>query len=173
MKQTVYLILLFLTISFNSFAKDIKGIYKVYVYFLPVGEVVFDIRGDRATVKGETYKSLRWIYNYTFRFEASPEGYFLYEKENKKEKVYKNQQIEKKKPWLPLIVKYIMEGKKPDTENDPHFPYKIEEKGDRVIIYPLKSKKVKKIIIKLSKNSRLPEKIDIEGKIDITLERIK
>jgi len=169
----IYLLLLTVLLPVLSKDTDTKAIYKVYVYIIPVGEVVFEIKQNRAIVKGETYKSLRWLYNYTFRFEATPDGYFLYEKENNKEKVYKNQQIEKKKPWLPLIVKYILEGKKPDTDKDPHFPYRIEEKDDTVIIYPLKSKKVKKIVIKLSKNSRLPEKIEIEGKMDITLERIK
>ncbi|WP_457639833.1 hypothetical protein [Persephonella sp.] len=155
----------------NSFAE--KGVYKVYVYFLPVGEITFNIQENRAEVKGETYKSLRWIYNYTFRFEASEKGYFLYEKENKKEKLYTNNEIEKKKPWLPLIVKYILEGKKPDSEKDPNFPYRLEEKNGKVIIYPLKSKKVKKIIIKLSEKDRLPSEIQIEGKLDITLKRIK
>ena len=168
-----FFIILFSSLLLYLFAFAEKGVYKAYVYFLPVGEITFDIQDKKAFVKGETYSSFRWIYNYTFRFEASEKGYFLYEKENKKEKVYKNEQILKKKPWLPLIVKYILEGKKPDPEKDKNFPYKIVEKGDRVIIYPLKSKKVKKIILKLSKNSRLPEKIEIEGKIDITLERIK
>ncbi len=171
MRKSFLTILSFLLLYISAFAE--KGVYKVYVYFFPVGEVTFDIQNNKAFVKGETYPSFRWIYNYTFRFEASEKGYFLYEKENKKEKVYKNEQILKKKPWLPLIVKYILEGQKPDPEKDKNFPYKIIEKGDRVIIYPLKSKKVKKIILKLSKNNRLPEKIEIEGKIDITLKRIK
>ncbi|NPA58348.1 MAG: DUF3108 domain-containing protein [Aquificae bacterium] len=172
MKRYALPLLLFFLIWSFSFSAE-KGVYKVYVYFLPVGEIVFEIEGNKAVVQGETYKSLRWLYNYTFRFEASEDGYFLYEKENKKEKVYRNEEIEKKKPWLPLIVKYILEGKKPDSENDQRFPYRIEEKGDTVVIYPLKSKKVKKIIVKLSKNSRLPEEIKIEGKVNLTLKRIK
>lgn len=171
MKRTVLSVFLILACFFPSYAE--KGVYKAYVYFIPVGEITFQIEKDNVTVKGETYKSLRWIYNYTFRFEANRDGYFLYEKENKKEKIYRNKQIEEKKPWLPLIIKYILEGKKPDSDKDPDFPYRIEERGDTVYIYPLKSKKVKKITLKISKNSRLPEKIDIEGKIDITLERIK
>lgn len=171
MKRTALSVFLFLICFFTTYAE--KGVYKAYVYFIPVGEITFSLEKDRILVKGETYKSLRWIYNYTFRFEANNSGYYLYEKENKKEKIYKNKQIEEKKPWLPLIVKYIKEGKKPDSDKDPDFPYRIEEKGDTVFIYPLKSKKVKKIILKLSKNSRLPEKIEIDGKIDIKLERIK
>ena len=171
MKRAVLSLFLILAYFLISYAE--KGVYRAYVYFIPVGEITFNLEKDKVLVKGETYKSLRWIYNYTFRFEANKDGYFLYEKENKKEKIYKNKQIEKKKPWLPLIVKYIKEGKKPDPDKDLDFPYRIEEKGDTVFIYPLKSKKVKKIRLKLSKNSRLPEKIEIEGKIDITLKRIK
>ncbi|SNZ08950.1 hypothetical protein SAMN06265182_1429 [Persephonella hydrogeniphila] len=162
-----------LTLFMYLFSYAEKGTYKAYVYFIPVGEIYFDIQKDKAIVKGETYKSLRWIYNYTFRFEANKNGYFLYEKENEKEKVYKNEQIEKKKPWLPLIVKFILEGKKPDSEKDKNFPYRIEEKENSVIIYPLKSKKVKKITVKLSKKDRLPDYIQIDGKIDIKLERIR
>ncbi len=171
MRRKVLSLFLFLASFFISYAED--GVYKAYVFFIPVGEITFHLEKDKVLVKGETYKSLRWIYNYTFRFEANSDGYFLYEKENKKEKIYKNKKIEEKKPWLPLIVKYIKEGKKPDSDKDPDFPYRIEEKKDTVFIYPLKSKKVKKITLKLSKNSRLPEKIEIDGKIDITLERIK
>jgi len=168
-----YILSVFVTLFLSLICYAEKGTYKAYVYFIPVGEIQFDIRGNSAVVKGETYKSLRWIYNYTFRFEAGENGYFLYEKENKKEKIYKNKQIEKKKPWLPLIVKFIIEGKKPDSEKDKNFPYRIEEKGDTVIIYPLKSKKVKKIIVRLSDKDRLPEYIEIIGKVDIKLERIR
>ena len=171
MKRIALSLFLFLASIFKSYAEN--GVYKAYVYFIPVGEITFHLEKDKVTVRGETYKSLRWIYNYTFRFEANNSGYFLYEKENKKEKIYRDKKIEEKKPWLPLIVKYIKEGKKPDSDKDPDFPYRIEERENTVFIYPLKSKKVKKITLKLSKNSRLPEKIDIEGKIDITLERIK
>lgn len=167
------LISIFLTLLLAIPSNADKGVYKVYVFFIPVGEITFNIQKNTALVKGETYKSLRWLYNYTFKFEANDKGYFLYEKENKKEKVYKNQEIEKKKPWLPLIVKYITEGRKPDSKDDNHFPYKIVESKNNVIIYPLKSKKVKKIVIKNSKHQKLPEEIFIEGKINITLKRIK
>ncbi|MDQ7055643.1 MAG: hypothetical protein Q9M89_03810 [Persephonella sp.] len=171
MRNLLLSVLLFL--SFSVISKGETGVYRAYVYFIPVGEITFDVKKDKAFVKGETYKSLKWLYNYTFRFEANSDGYFLYEKENKKEKIYKDEQIKKKKPWLPLIVKYIMEGKKPDSEKDRNFPYRIERQKDRVIIYPLKSKKVKKIVMLLKNGSRLPERIEIEGKIDITLEKIR
>ncbi len=168
-----FLLSILFVLLFSVISKGETGVYKAYVYFIPVGEITFDIKKDSAVVKGETYKSLRWLYNYTFRFEASKEGYFLYEKENKKEKVYRDEQIKKKKPWLPLIVKYIMEGKDVSPEKDRNFPYKIEKQKNKVIIYPLKSKRVKRIVMLLKNGSRLPEKIEIEGKIDITLEKIR
>ncbi len=166
-----FLLSILFILLFSVISKGETGVYKAYVYFIPVGEITFDIKKDSAIVKGETYKSLRWLYNYTFRFEASKEGYFLYEKENRKEKVYRDEQIKKKKPWLPLIVKYIMEGK--SVKDDKSFPYKVERSKDRVIIYPLKSKRVKRIVMLVKNGSRLPEKIEIEGKIDITLEKIR
>lgn len=166
-----FIIFLFLFLYIQAFAE--KGIYKAYVYFIPVGEITFNIEENKAFVIGKTYEGLRWLYNYTFRFEASSDGYFLYENENGKEKVYKNQEIMKKKSWLPLIVKYILEGKKPDPEKDKSFPYKIVEEKNQIVIYPLKSKKVKKILITQSTKSRLPEKIKIYGKVRITLEKIK
>jgi len=167
-KLALSLAIFLLSVSL-SFAE--KGIYKVYVYFLPVGEIIFDIQKDTAVVKGSTYSSVRWLYNYTFLFKATENGYFLYEKENKKEKVFKDEQIKEKKPWLPIIVKYIMEGKEPEKTDK--FQYKLKKEGNKVYIYPLDSKKVKKIILVFKRNSKLPDYIEIDGKIKIKMKRVK
>ncbi len=142
-------------------------IYKTYLGSIPVGEIKIIVSNDEVTAEGSTYPYISWLYSYNFRFYMNRENITLYERENKKEKVFKKDKIYEKKPWLPLIIEYILYGK---NSNSDLYPIKVEKKKDKYFIYPLKSKKVKKIVMYIDK-SRFPSKIDIDGKYHIILER--
>ena len=157
----------FLVFIFTAFADE--ALYKAYYGFIPIGTIEFKWNKNVIKVEGKVYPYLRFIYDYNFIFEAKDNDFFLYEKENKKVREYTKEKIFKKKPWLPLIVKFLKTRKA--DENGEKYPYKLEKKGNTYIIYPLKSKKVKKIVLVFGKDKKFPEKIKIYGKYFIKLER--
>ncbi|WP_457623385.1 hypothetical protein [Persephonella sp.] len=159
-------ILIVLLIPFCVFSEEV--LYKTYLGSIPVGEIKITIEKNRVVAEGSTYHYISWLYNYNFRFIKEDNNYLLYEKENKKEKIYKKDKIFEKKPWLPLIVEYILYGKNSSSDI---YPIKIEKKGNTYIIFPLKSKRVKKITMSIDK-SRFPLMIDIDGKYHIILKRV-
>ncbi len=163
--KTVILLLTFILSGF-SFAKE--ALYKVYYGFLPVGEVVLKWNKDDIYVKGKVYDYLSFIYDYDFEFKWSDNDVFLYEKENGKKKVYRGKKLYEKKPWLPLLVKFL-KTKKPD-EKAKDFPYRLKIEGNKFIIFPIHSKKVSKIVVYFKdKEDIFPEKIKIYGKHYIKL----
>ena len=158
---------LFLILIFNiSMAKDI--LYKSKVYGISVGDVVIKDNGKTIKVEGSTYKGLSWLYNYSFKFKAEGDNYYLYENENGKQKVYTNEKIYQKKAWLPILVDFIRYG---EVRKNIYYPFKLKIVGNKYIIIPLKSKKVKKIEFTVGKKDRYPLRIFIDGKIDITIIR--
>ncbi|WP_457641664.1 hypothetical protein [Persephonella sp.] len=164
-KKILLVFFLHISLSFGE-----KAIYKTYVGSIPVGEIQIVIEKNKVKAFGNTHPYISWLYNYTFRFEVNGSNYILYEKENKKEKVYKNEKIYEKKPWLPLIIDFIRYGKKPKNSI---YPFKIEKKENIYIIYPFKSKSVKKIILKTGSDNNFPEVIDIDGRYHIILKKVK
>jgi len=144
-----------------------ETIYKTYLGSIPVGEIKISLSEKKVTAEGSTYPYISWLYSYNFKFVMDGADFYLYERENEKEKKFDRKKIYEKKPWLPLIVEYIMYGK---NSNSDLYPIKVEKKGSIYVIYPLKSKRVKKIVMYIDK-SRFPLKIDIDGRYHIVLER--
>lgn len=155
-------------------------VYRVYTMGLAVGDMYITNKDEKIEAKGQTFKSLSWIYNYDFLYIEEGNYKALYEKENKKEKIYENQEIYEKKPWLPIIAKFF-KGKVSAEEilsmeiyiNDAPVLISKEEDSQEVryIFKPQKSK-TKKIIVYIKKNENLPYRVEIEGKVNITLEKI-
>ncbi len=165
MKKVLLFFLIFFSFSFGKTA-----IYRAYFGFIPVGEIKFIWDNDTILVKGNVYSYLKSFYNYDFEFRAADNDFFLYEHENRKVRVYKGEKLYQKKPWLPLIVNFLKTGKE---DKNSVYPYRLKKEGKNFIIYPLKSKKVKKIVLKMEENSRFPVSIRIYGKHYIKLEKIK
>jgi len=136
--------------------------YDVYLYFFKVGKVEIDIRDGKVVARGSTDPSMRWLYSYDFTFTQEGERMLLVEREKGKEKVFRDEEIYEKKPWLPLIVEYMKEGKVRESEL-----FRVKNEGEALVVYPLKSKKVKKVVIKNGKGA--PREIVIYGKAKLTL----
>ncbi|WP_457644380.1 hypothetical protein [Persephonella sp.] len=158
---------IFFILSVVSVVLADEVIYRTFLGSIPVGEVKISVKEESVTAEGSTYPYISWLYSYNFKFVMDKDNFYLYEKENEKEKIFDKEKIYEKKPWLPLVVEYIMFGK--NTSSD-LYPIKIEKKDNIYVIYPLKSKRVKKIVMHIDE-SRFPLKIDIDGKYHIVLER--
>ncbi len=156
------------------------SVYQVYVLGLNVGEIYFYKKENQLEVKGETFPSLRFIYNYNFLYIEKDNYQALYEKEKNKEKIYENEEIYDKKPWLPLIAKFFKDNIKPEEilnlkiyiNNAPVIIKKQNLASETVFILEPQNSKTKKITIYLNKVDKYPYQIDIEGKINITLKKV-
>lgn len=157
------------------------SVYKVYILGLNIGEIYFYKEGDKLEVKGETYPSLRFIYNYNFLYIEKGNYQALYEKEKNKERIYENEEIYDKKPWLPLIAKFFKEDIKSEEilnlniniNNAPVVIKKQDLASETVFIFEPQRSKTKKIIVYLNNVDKYPYQIDIEGKVNITLKKVK
>jgi hypothetical protein len=167
MRKIFVLAFFVLGMLFNlAISKEV--IYDTSVYGINVGNIVIKENGNHIFVEGKTRSAISWLYNYAFKFEAKGDKYYLYENENGKQKVYTNEKIFEKKAWLPLLVDFIRYG---EIRKNIHYPFKLIVKGNKYIIIPLKSKKVKKIEFVVGKKDRFPLEIFIDGKVDITIKR--
>jgi len=161
--------------------EDYTAIYKVYALGIGVGEVYFIKKDNRIEARGQTYPSLRFLYNYDFVYLEQNDYKALYEKEKEREKIYENQEIYEKKPWLPIISQFFKSRLKEDDIlnmkikiNDA--PVKISKQdtaSEYVYIFEPQNSKTKRITIYINKNEDVPYLIEIEGKVNITLKRIK
>jgi len=161
--------------------EDYTAVYKVYALGIGVGEVYFIKKDNKIEARGQTYPSLRFLYNYDFVYLEQNDYKALYEKEKEKEKIYENQEIYEKKPWLPIISQFFKSGLKEDDIlnmkikiNDA--PVKISKQdtaSEYVYIFEPQNSKTKRITIYINKNEDVPYLIEIEGKVNITLKRIK
>ena len=161
--------------------EDYTAVYKVYALGIGVGEVYFIKKDNRIEARGQTYPSLRFLYNYDFVYLEQNDYKALYEKEKEKEKIYENQEIYEKKPWLPIISQFFKGRLKEDDIlnmkikiNDA--PVKISKQdtaSEYVYIFEPQNSKTKRITIYINKNEDVPYLIEIEGKVNITLKRIK
>ncbi|MEJ5172184.1 MAG: hypothetical protein WHT47_00540 [Hydrogenothermaceae bacterium] len=156
------------------------SVYKVYAFGIPAGEIYFSIKEGKIEAHGQTYKSLRFLYSYDFIYIDKEDYKALYEKEKDKERLYENQEIYEKKPWLPIIALFFR-GDINDEKilnlnikiNDAPVSIKKEEDTQEKVFYFLpQSSKTKKIIVYIKKGENLPYRIDIEGKTNISLERV-
>jgi hypothetical protein len=166
MKKFLGVLALTFAVSIPALAKEVK--YSTSIYGINVGNIIIKQNGDNIYVEGKTRRAISWLYNYAFKFKAEGNKYYLYEKENGKKKVYTNEQIFQKKAWLPLIVDFIRYG---EVKKNAHYPFKLVKNGNKYIIIPLKSKKVKKIIFTVGNKDRFPLEIFIDGKTDIKIKR--
>jgi hypothetical protein len=161
--------------------EDYTAVYKVYALGMGVGEVYFIKKDNKIEARGQTYSSLRFLYNYDFVYLEQDDYKALYEKEKEKEKIYENQEIYEKKPWLPIISQFFKGRLKEDDIlnmkikiND--VPVKMSKQdtaSEYVYIFEPQDSKTKMITIYMDKNEDVPYLIEIEGKVDITLKRIK
>jgi|GEM_PF-1101606 len=162
--------------------EDYTAVYKVYALGIGVGEVYFIKKDNKIEARGQTYPSLRFLYNYDFVYLEQNDYKALYEREKEKEKIYENQEIYEKKPWLPIISQFFKEGRLKEDDilnmkikiNDA--PVKISKRdtaSEYVYIFEPQNSKTKRITIYINKNEDAPYLIEIEGKVNITLKRIK
>lgn len=157
------------------------SVYEVYVFGLNVGEIYFYKKNDQLEVRGETYPSLRFIYNYNFLYIEKGDYQALYEKEKDKERLYENEEIYDKKPWLPLIAKFFKENIKPEEilnlkvyiNSAPVIIKKQDLASETVFIFEPQKSKTKRIAVYLNNVDKYPYQIDIEGKVNITLKKVK
>lgn len=155
-------------------------VYKVYAMGLAVADMYITNKDGKIEAKGQTYKSLSWLYNYDFLYMEEGEYKALYEKENKKERIYENQEIYEKKPWLPIIANFFKGKISPDEvlsmkiyiNNAPVLISKEETGNEIKYIFEPQKSKTKKIMVFIKKNENTPYRIEIEGKVNITLEKI-
>jgi len=157
------------------------AVYKVYALGIGVGEVYFIKKDNKIEARGQTYPSLRFLYNYDFVYLEQNDYKALYEKEKEREKIYENQEIYEKKPWLPIISQFFKGRLKEDDIlnmkikiNDA--PVEISQQdteSEYVYIFEPQNSKTKRITIYINKNEDVPYLIEIEGKVNITLKRIK
>ena len=152
-------LLIFLFLISLSFAKTLT--YGVKVLWFEVGEIKIVLTEEKALAEGKTYKSFEWLYRYNFKFVWDKNNIYLYEREKNKERVYKGKKVYEKKPWIPIVVEYLRSGKVKESEL-----FSVKSEGDRIIVIPKKSKKLKKIVIY---GQKVPKKIKIYGKLTITL----
>lgn len=159
MKIPLIILLLF---SF-SFSKTI--IYDVYLYFFKVGNVKIQLKDNETYAEGKTSKDIRWLYTYDFKFIQKGNEMFLYEREKNKERIFKREDIYRKKPWLPLVIEFIKEGSIKGANL-----FKVKDKGAFMEVFPTNSKRIKKIVIKKGlKNRNIPGEIIIYGKVKLRL----
>ncbi|GAB6065389.1 hypothetical protein JCM9492_04810 [Aquifex pyrophilus] len=152
------LLLLLLLISFTF---PLTATYEVYLFFFKVGEIKVHVEKDKALAEGKTYETWRWLYDYNFKFIQRGKEITLYEREGRKEKVLKGEKVYEKKPWIPLIVEYLRDGKVRKSEL-----FKVKEEKGRLVVIPLKSKRVKRVILY---GKGVPKEILIEGKVSLNL----
>ncbi|MEZ0324154.1 MAG: hypothetical protein ABWJ98_07605 [Hydrogenothermaceae bacterium] len=171
---------LYIIADFSKKEPEKYTVYKVYAFGIPVGEVYFSIKEDKIEAHGQTYKRLKFLYSYDFIYIDKDDYKALYEKEKDKEKLYENQEIYEKKTWLPIIALFFR-GNITDEKilnlnikiNDAPVLVKKEENSEEKIFYFLpQNSKTKKITVYIKKGENLPYRIDIEGKTNISLERI-
>jgi len=156
-------------------------VYKVYVFGFAVGDIYITKKDGKIEAKGQTYKSLRFLYNYDFLYIEEGDYKALYEKEKDKERIYENQEIYEKKPWLPIITKFFKDNVSPQDilsmkiqiNNAPVLISKQENQDQIVYIFEPQNSKTKKILVYMRKNQNIPYKIDIEAKVNIFLELVK
>ncbi|WP_461829762.1 hypothetical protein [Aquifex sp.] len=152
-------ILILLLLVSLSFSKTIT--YGVKVLWFEVGEIKVILTQDKAVAEGKTYKSFEWLYRYNFKFVWKRNKIYLYEREKDKERVYEGNQVYEKKPWIPIVVEYLRSGKVKESKL-----FSVKREGNKIIVIPKKSKKVKKIVLY---GGKIPKKIKIYGKLTITL----
>ncbi len=177
MKKHYFLVFFSLLLYFYTSSAEIVK-YKTYVKGLFTGSIYFKVGKDRLEVKGETQGLARFLYKYNFLFIAYKQTYVLYEKEGKKEKIYRNEDIQKKKPWLPLLAHFFISDKEKFKKlngksiklNDNVIDIVIEEKKDEIVyIFIPKKGKTKKVKFFLKKGEKYPYKIELYGKLEIRL----
>ena len=155
-------------------------VYKVYAMGLSVADMYITNKDGKIEARGRTYKSLRWLYDYDFLYIEQDDYKALYEKENNKEKIYENQEIYEKKPWLPIIAQFFKGKVSPEeilsmniSINDAPVYISKEERDDyTVYIFKPQNSKTKKIEVYLKSGQNLPYRVEIEGKVNITLEKV-
>ncbi len=169
--------------SINAYSVTILE-YKLYLHGVKVGKVVFKVGNNTLIAKGESTGIAKWLYKYNFAFKAVKDNYILLEKTKKKKKIYKNEDIYKKKPWLPLLAQFFKEDKEKYKklknkilqikDNKIHVNV-IENKDEEIFEFLPEKGKTKAIRFYVKKGEKYPYRIEIEGKLDmyLTLKDIK
>ncbi len=175
-KNHIFIFFSLLLFFYTSQAEILK--YKTYVKGLFTGSIYFKVGKDRLEVKGETQGLARFLYKYNFLFIAYKKTYVLYEKEGDKEKIYRNEDIQKKKPWLPLLAHFFISDKEKFRKlngksiklNDNIIKILVEDKKKEVVyIFMPQKGRTKKVKLFLKKGAKYPYKIELYGKLEIKL----
>ncbi|RUM31395.1 MAG: hypothetical protein DSY42_02805 [Aquifex sp.] len=156
----IFLILLLFSLSFSK-----TIIYDVYLYFFKVGNVKIELKDNETYAEGKTSEGMSWLYTYDFKFVQKGNEMFLYEREKNKERIFRREDVYRKKLWLPLIVEFIKEGRIKETNL-----FKVKDKGKFLEVFPTNSKRIQKIVIKRDlKSKNIPQEIIIYGKVKLSL----
>lgn len=161
--------------------ENYTAIYKVYALGIGVGEVYFIKKDNKIEARGQTYSSLKFLYNYDFVYLEQNDYKALYEKEKEKEKIYENQKIYEKKPWLPIISQFFKGNIKEEDilnmeikiNDAPVKIYKKSKESNNIYIFEPQKSKTKRILVHIKETEDIPSMIEIEGKINITLVLVK
>jgi len=176
----------------NSFQSFLKGIslfllllsfplfgatYKVYYSLLPAGKIEISVKNDKVVVTGKSEGFVSWFYKYKLYMVydlRNETRSFLKEEEKGKKKEYDFERIMKKKPWLPLVVKLLLQsGEVPPEIKVGKLTVKLEKVEGTTYAFKVSgSKKVKRVILKGWKPGYYPLQIEIETK-DGTIKLVK
>lgn len=156
------------------------SVYRVYAFGVAVGEIYFSMKEGKIEARGQTYKSLRFLYSYDFVYLDQGDYKALYEKEKEKERMYQDKEVYEKRPWLPIIAMFFRDGMSEEKvlnakiliNNAPVLIEKSEDELYKVFHFVPTQSKTKRISVYLKRGESLPYRIDIEGKTDITLKKI-
>ncbi|MCX7739074.1 MAG: hypothetical protein N2Z80_06675 [Hydrogenothermaceae bacterium] len=157
------------------------SVYRVYAFGVALGEVYFSMKEGKIEARGQTYKSLRFLYSYDFVYLDQGDYKALYEKEKEKERIYQNKEVYEKRPWLPIIAMFFRDGSMFEEKvlnakilinNAPVLIEKSEDELYKIFHFITTQSKTKRISVYLKRGEILPYRIDIEGKTEITLEKI-
>ncbi|NPA52814.1 MAG: hypothetical protein GXO22_07950 [Aquificae bacterium] len=175
---TLFIILLLINLSYAK--KPTKIEYTAYIHGIPAGKTVVIINNNKIEVKGKTKGLINIFYKYEFYFLYDHGKMKLIEKEGKKKKVYEGEKINKKKPWLPLIVSFFKEdkeyfkklnGKTVKIGEKLIKIYIIETRNEDIFVFKPQNSKTKKVAFYVKKDSVYPYKIEIIGKKEIILQK--
>lgn len=161
-------------------SKDDYISYRVYAFGIAVGDIHFSIKDGKIEARGQTYKRLRFLYSYDFLYIDQDNYKALYEKEKDRERIYQNEEVYNKKPWIAIIATFFKAGIDDSKilnlnitiNNAPVVIRKTEDDYQKIFYFLPVESKTKKIVVYIKKNENLPYRIDIEGKTDISLERV-
>ena len=143
--------------------------YKVKLGFFPAGQIKITFLKNRVEARGKSGGFIGLFYKYSFLMVyniENPSLSFLKEEENGKRRFFEYRKLLKKKAWLPMVVKLLLEreriAKLKKFRVGDYEIILLFHKGEIYTFKVLGSKRTKSITLKGWKESNFPEEIEIE-----------